>query len=40
MTCESDMSVRGISRLEGSGRADAVGQLAPEIEPTAEWVEK
>lgn len=40
MLCEQDMTVRAISRLEGSGRADAGGQPATEIEPAPEWVEK
>lgn len=40
ITCQDDMTVRAISRLEGSGRADAGSQPASEIEPPAEWVEK
>lgn len=40
MLCEQDMTVRAISRLEGSGRADAGGQPATEIEPAPEWIEK
>ena len=36
--CEHDMTVRAISRLEGSGRADAGGTPAPEIEPPPVWV--
>jgi len=35
--CDADMSVRAISRLEGSGRKDCGGQPATEIEPTPEW---
>ncbi|MDA1307690.1 MAG: 2Fe-2S iron-sulfur cluster-binding protein [Acidobacteria bacterium] len=31
--CDHDMTVRVISRLEGSGRADAGGTPAPQIEP-------
>lgn len=31
--CEHDMTVRAISRLEGSGRADAGGRPEPFIEP-------
>ncbi len=33
--CDHDMSVRAISRLAGSGRADAGGAPAAEIEPPA-----
>jgi len=33
--CEHDMTVRIISRLEGSGRADAGGAPAAQIEPEA-----
>jgi len=35
MLCDHDMSVRAISRLEGSGRADAGGTPAAQIEPPA-----
>lgn len=35
--CDHDMSVRAISRLEGSGRADAGPTPQPEIEPPPEW---
>lgn len=39
--CDHDMSVRLISRLEGSGRADAGGRPTEEIQPQpVEWVEK
>ena len=39
--CDHDMQVRAISRLEGSGRADAGGEPAAEIMPQpVEWVEK
>ena len=31
--CDHDMEVRAISRLEGSGRADAGGRPEPEIHP-------
>jgi len=31
--CDHDMTVRVISRLEGSGRKDAGGAPAPQIEP-------
>ena len=35
--CDHDMVVRAISRLEGSGRADAGPKPATVIEPTAEY---
>jgi ferredoxin len=35
-----DMTVRAISRLEGSGRADAGPRPEPEIQPTPEWTTK
>jgi hypothetical protein len=38
MLCEQDMTVRAISRLEGSGRPDAGGTPSTEISPPAEWV--
>lgn len=39
--CDEDMTVRAISRLEGSGRADAGHQPQAEIEPQpVEWVDK
>lgn len=38
--CEHDMSVRAISRLEGSGRADAGPTPAPVIEPPPVWDER
>jgi len=37
MVCEQDMTVRAISRLEGSGRPDAGGTPSEEITPPAEW---
>lgn len=38
--CEEDMSVRAISRLEGSGRQDAGGAVSPTLEPEpVEWVD-
>ena len=38
--CDTDMTVRVISRLEGSGRADAGGVVDPELGPQpVEWVE-
>ncbi len=36
--CEHDMTVRAISRLEGSGRADAGKTPEPTIQPPAEWL--
>lgn len=39
--CDHDMTVRVISRLEGSGRADAGNRPKDEIEPQpVEWVDK
>jgi ferredoxin len=35
--CDRDMTVRAISRLEGSGRADAGPTPAPFIEPPPEY---
>lgn len=35
--CDHDMSVRAISRLAGSGRADAGSQPAPDIQPPPVW---
>jgi ferredoxin len=37
---DQDMSVRAISRLEGSGRADAGGRPEPDIQPEPVWVSK
>lgn len=39
ITCDHDMHVKLISRLEGSGRADCGSEPAPEIVPEPEWVE-
>ena len=36
--CDHDMTVRAISRLEGSGRADAGGTPATEITPPPQWI--
>lgn len=36
--CEQDMQVRAISRLEGSGRADAGKRPADEITPPPVWL--
>lgn len=38
IVCDHDMTVRAISRLEGSGRPDPGGQPAPEITPPPEWI--
>ena len=39
--CDQDMSIRAISRLEGSGRQDCGHEPAAEIHPQpVEWVEK
>jgi ferredoxin len=40
ISCDHDMSVRVISRLEGSGRKDAGARPAEEIQPPPEWTEK
>ena len=37
--CDHDMTVRAISRLEGSGRPDAGSQPQDSIMPPAQWVE-
>ncbi|MEP7116697.1 MAG: 2Fe-2S iron-sulfur cluster-binding protein [Acidobacteriota bacterium] len=37
--CDHDMTVRAISRLEGSGRADPGGTPQGNIMPPPEWVE-
>lgn len=39
--CDHDMTVRAISRLEGSGRQDCGNQPAEEIQPQpVQWVDK
>ncbi|MFO1022173.1 MAG: 2Fe-2S iron-sulfur cluster-binding protein [Planctomycetales bacterium] len=38
--CDQDMTVKAISRLEGSDRKDAGGQPTPDIQPPPEWTEK
>jgi len=38
IACDHDMTVRAISRLEGSGRADAGGPPEPTIQPPPVWV--
>jgi len=40
IACDHDMSVRATSRLAGSGRKDAGGKPAEQIEPAPEWVDK
>lgn len=40
ITCDHDMTVRAISRLEGSGRPDPGGPPQPSITPPPEWVER
>jgi len=40
IACEQDMSVKIISRLEGSGRTDCGHMPAAEITPEPEWEEK
>ncbi len=35
--CDGDMTVRAISRLEGSGRPDPGPEPAPEITPPPQW---
>jgi ferredoxin len=40
LTCDADMTVRATSRLAGSGRADAGGPPAPQIEPPPVWTTK
>jgi ferredoxin len=40
IACESDMTVELISRLEGSGRADAGSPVADSIEPEPVWTTK
>jgi ferredoxin len=37
ITCEQDMTVRAISRLEGSGRPDPGRTPEPTIQPPPEW---
>ncbi len=39
ITCEHDMNVELISRLEGSGRKDQGSPVADEIEPPPIWVQ-
>ncbi len=37
IACEQDMTVRAISRLEGSGRPDSGGTPQETIQPPPEW---
>jgi hypothetical protein len=39
IVCDHDMTVRAISRLEGSGRPDPGATPAPTITPPPEWSE-
>ncbi|WP_437185879.1 2Fe-2S iron-sulfur cluster-binding protein [Planctomicrobium sp. SH668] len=39
IACNEDMSVRAISRFEGSGRKDCGGQPAVDIQPAPEWTQ-
>ena len=38
--CDHDMSVRAISRLAGSGRANVGSRPAPDIQPPPVWTSK
>ena len=40
IACDQDMTVKVISRLAGSGRKDAGGPPAAEIQPPPQWVNK
>jgi ferredoxin len=40
IACDHDMTVRAISRLEGSGRPDPGPTPLPTIQPPPEWVDK
>jgi ferredoxin len=40
IACETDMSVRAVSRLEGSGRKDAGPKPDERITPEPEWVSR
>lgn len=40
IVCDHEMTVRAISRLEGSGRPDAGPTPLPTIQPPPEWVAK
>ncbi|MEZ6133581.1 MAG: 2Fe-2S iron-sulfur cluster-binding protein [Pirellulaceae bacterium] len=38
--CEQDMTVRAISRFEGSGRKDAGSPVNEELTPAPEWTQR
>lgn len=38
--CDHDMTVRAISRLEGSGRPDPGKKPEPQIAPPPEWIQR
>src|SRR3954466_7284760 len=40
IVCDHDMTVKAISRLAGSGRADAGKRPADQIEPPPTWITK
>lgn len=40
IACDQDMSVRLISRLEGSGRKDQGSPVGDEIEPSPTWLDR
>ena len=40
IACDHDMTVRVISRLEGSGRKDLGHEPTAEIQPPPEWINK
>jgi ferredoxin len=40
IVCDHDMTVRAISRFEGSGRADSGKRPADDIQPPPAWTEK
>ena len=40
IVCDHDMTVRAISRLEGSGRPDPGGPPESTITPPPEWIDK
>jgi ferredoxin len=40
IACDHDMTVRAISRLEGSGRPDPGPTPLPTIQPPPEWIDK
>src|SRR5690242_13453754 len=40
IVCDHDMTVRAISRLEGSGRPDPGKTPEPTIQPPPQWIER